>query len=60
MRDERPSRRRTNNSLYEIAPSHYRPTAQECADCRLQGRDYSRDLRWAEWGLDTLYSSNFE
>jgi hypothetical protein len=37
------------------------PRAQKCADCRLQGRDYSRELRLAKWGSGvSLHRSNLE
>src|SRR6516164_6180461 len=37
------------------------PRTKECADCYSQGRDYSRDLRPAEWGSEVrLHGSNFE
>src|SRR6516165_7106656 len=46
------------NSLNEGTSSHCRPKAQGCADYALEWRDYSRDLRPAEWGPNVILRGN--
>jgi len=55
---KRQRRRRSGNTLDEIAPSHCRPQGSGLCGLALGCRNYSRELRPAEWGPNVILRSN--